>query len=859
MPPVIIGPRCNRRVTCSPDPHNDRSESALVVNPNNPYNLVGASKKFTDPQTYAFSLAAYSSFDSGQSWNESPPFKLLNTGDLDDGGELWTGDSWVGISDPTVAWDDIGNVYLIGLAFGVPSQADPYHLLGLGAYKSTDGGRTWSGPRIVHAGFDDKQWAAGDTNPASPYHGNVYVVWDLETGGLGFSRTKDHGATWIGPGAQPSGTSITSEIGFGEINVATDDNGAIYVFGLGSDNNKAAIKFVKSTDGGETFSPAKVLASGITPVPGQLPGGKFRLETMPTGCCGSMKHIVCAWPDYRDGVARIYYNRSNNGGNSWQGSASGDPLLIGAVASAANQHDFMPQIVSTPNGEIGCVFYEFGPKGGGQTPLIDVVLAVSTDNGHTFPNRVTVTEQPWDPTVDEVYAHGVSTVTFIGDYFGLDASRLGFFPFWTDTRTGVQEIFTARVAVNPADVCIRDSSSDTGTVPSPGFHWEAPDLVVRWHQDGNTTFADQGIQKPILNDHYVYGRVTNNGPNTARNVTLAVAVGNWPQLAGLPGTEFRYPQDWYQGDWATAGLQANRLFLGESAPIDIPNGQTKIIGPVVWFKNQIPDPNVPNPWHPCLLAEVRTDNNDSAGGPNGCDIDADPDPCSYGSYFWGNNNACQRNLSYVPVMAATAAYIELPFLVGSVWSNERFLEVIIDKGRELAETPMKVRMETIRLLGEKPRADRSPGELVLVDGGRVVVRVGTCEAGEIIAAPGTIWRASYPSLVTPQTETCYCAHKVGNEWKLLRRKSGLGFPIAEGELRRMTLSFTTPRTLKPGSRALVRVFQRNAKRVITGSVLLKLEVPKTTKPMRDGQARVAQPTKRVARKSVKAVARKGRR
>ena len=65
MPPTVLGPRCNRQVSCSPDPHNDRSESALVVNPLDPYNMVGSSKKFTDPSTYAFSLVAYYTFDGG--------------------------------------------------------------------------------------------------------------------------------------------------------------------------------------------------------------------------------------------------------------------------------------------------------------------------------------------------------------------------------------------------------------------------------------------------------------------------------------------------------------------------------------------------------------------------------------------------------------------------------------------------------------------------------------------------------------------------------------------------------------------------------------------------------------------------
>jgi len=40
----------------------------------------------------------------------------------------------------------------------------------------------------------------------------------------------------------------------------------------------------------------------------------------------------------------------------------------------------------------------------------------------------------------------------------------------------------------------------------------------------------------------------------------------------------------------------------------------------------------------------------------------------------------------------------------------------------------------------------------------------------------------------------------------------------------MTLSFTTPTGLKSGSRPLVRVFQRNDRRLITGNVLLQLTV-----------------------------------
>ncbi len=812
MPPVIIGPRCNRRVTCDASPANARSESAIAVNPLDPYNIVGSSKRFTVPATYSFSLAAYASFDGGQSWTEAPPLALLP--------------GWAGTSDPAVAWDNLGNAYLVALPFG-PGASLP--LIGIAVYKSTDGGRSWGPPTLIHASTgDDKQWAAGDTNPASPHYGNVYAVWDNGSQ-LAFARTTDHGATWHGVGAQPVGTSLAGDSFSPELSVAAD--GTIYIVWIAGNQ----IKFVKSTNGGDSFSAPAVAASGITTLSTfpategwpTFPGASFRILTLPTGCTGSGNHVIFAWADAREVIggqrrSRIYYRRSNNGGSTWQGPASGQPLLTGAVASAADKHDFHPQIISTPNGEIGCAFYEYGPTGGGEFPpnLIHVVLAVSTNNGTSFDNRVFVTDQAWDPTVDAPIVHGTTHVTFIGDYFGLDASRLGFFPFWTDTRTGVQEMFVSRLSVNPADAYLRDSSTDSGAVPSPGNHWEAPDLIVRRQPDGNTTFVNQDLLRDGHTDHYVYARVKNSGPNPAHNVRLAVTVGNYPSLQALPGAEFRYPQDWYPRDWYSGALQSNHLFLGESAAINVPVGATRLLGPVLWPAAQIPNPAS---WHPCLLAEVRADNNDSAGGTNGCDIQVNPGTCNYGAYFWGNNNVCQRNLSYATVVAAQALHIELPFLVGSVWGSAKSIEVIVDKGRELASTPMTLRMEPVCPPGKVPEPHCPPGEIVFVGDCRVIVRSGHCIAGEIHTTPGTVWRPYCPE-PAPTHETCHGGEKVGQTWRLDQPRAAVGFAVDAGEMRRMTLSFTTPDTLKAGTQTVLRIFQRNDGHIVTGSVQLQLDV-----------------------------------
>lgn len=310
-----------------------------------------------------------------------------------------------------------------------------------------------------------------------------------------------------------------------------------------------------------------------------------------------------------------------------------------------------------------------------------------------------VSDEAWNPALDAPYADANPNVTFIGDYFGLAASPLGFFPFWTDTRTGIQEMFIARVSVYPADLYLRDGLSDVGDVPEPDpVFWESPDIVVRHQPDGDTNFVDQGLLRDGVTNHYGYGRVTNRGPNDTAAATLAVTVGNYPSLLGLPGGEFWYPQDWYPHDWSTPALAANHLYLGESAPLAVPNGQTVILGPVLWPAGQIP---LQGTWHPCLLGEVRCGNDDSAGGTYGADIPADPaDTCPHGSFVYGNNNVCQRNLTYVTKHRRGATRVQLPFVVGSVWdAKPRVVEVTVDKGRALAEVPMTLRMEGLSLPG----------------------------------------------------------------------------------------------------------------------------------------------------------------
>jgi hypothetical protein len=270
-------------------------------------------------------------------------------------------------------------------------------------------------------------------NPGSSYFGRVYVAWGAGASPLRFARSTDHGVHWKGVGNNATGSKL-------------------------ADNT---IEYMRSTDGGDTFEAQKTIVTGVQSLRGSLPligdpniglwphfpGAKFRVITLATGCGFGTeplaKNFVVAWSDYREGAARIYYRKSYNAGASFDGPDNGQPLLAGQWIDP-NLHHFHPQIIATGSGVIGCAYYEYGPKGGEN--LIDVILSASFDQGNTFSDyATTVTDRPWDPAVDAPFSHGDHNVTFIGEYFGLDADSNGFDVLWTDTRTGVQELFYDRV------------------------------------------------------------------------------------------------------------------------------------------------------------------------------------------------------------------------------------------------------------------------------------------------------------------------------------------------------------------------------------------------------------------------------
>lgn len=351
-----------------------RNESALLVNPLDPKHIVGV-EEIALPDG-APAISARVSFDSGASWRESWPLPA-ETG-------------WAGVIGPVLALDAHGNLHLAALALD-PDRSRAF----LVVYRSEDGGIHWTWPAMVLDGGAECCYSiATDLNPTSPFRGAVYLAADMDNT-LCFARSSD-GQSWSGRGRSRPGRLFEGLCFNPEVIV--DAGGRVHVVWMTGPSG-CSILSVCSADGGNTFGDPATVAEGITGVRDGLP------ETAPATCIAPDGVALCVWADDREGRSRIYCRRSRDGGRTWQGPPSGEPLAPDALSS---QHEFQPHLILTPGGEICCAFYEYGHKTPGGGLLVDLAMAVSYDRGATFASRMVLSEQPWDPSVDKPLSRGAT-------------------------------------------------------------------------------------------------------------------------------------------------------------------------------------------------------------------------------------------------------------------------------------------------------------------------------------------------------------------------------------------------------------------------------------------------------------------
>ena len=405
-------------------------EPYIAVDPQNSAHLIGVWQQDRWSDGGARGLRTGYSFDGGLTWTiTQAAFSRCS------GGNAGNGADYERASDPWVTIGPDGIAYQIAIAF----TGDSFRLGSTGAVlssRSTDGGRTWSAPfaliRDGSAQFNDKEAITAD--PLVP--ARAYASWDrLEQNGHGpsyFARTTDGGATWeaarpiYDPGNRNQTLNNQIVVAAGGANAGTLYDFFTEFVTAANNDRTARLGFVRSVDGGASFSGLNVIAT-MQAVGTSDPQNAARtvrdaanIASVATGGNGV---LVAAWQDARfSGGARdgIAFSRSTDGGVSWS-----TPVQVNRVPAAAA---FLPAVAIRGDGTIGVQYYDLRNDTADPATLLADVWLATTTNGVDWTERHVA--GPFDLNRAPVAEGGL----FVGDYQGIASAAGEFIGFHAQTN-----------------------------------------------------------------------------------------------------------------------------------------------------------------------------------------------------------------------------------------------------------------------------------------------------------------------------------------------------------------------------------------------------------------------------------------
>ena len=427
---------------------NAEVEPYVAVDPAHSSKLIGVWQQDRWSDGGARGLVAGFSSNGGKTWGRTTlPFSACAPGGI----------SYERATDPWVSIGPDGTAYAISVSFNESNNANA-----VAAATSTNGGKTWSNLRIVQADnapnfqfFNDKESVTAD--PVTP--GVAYAVWDrLETpngnprashntsaftGPGMFAKTTDGGNTWstptvIVPTAQHKQT-IGNQI------VVDPQSGTLYDFFnliVPPGSHPYNVAFVKSTDGGATWTQPQIVASlltaGVThPNTGQL----IRTgDIIPEPAIDpSSGQLYVVWQDSRfTGFDEVALSTSTDGGASWSA-----PIQVNTNTPGTGP-GFTPAVRVSSDGTVGVSFYDFRNLTAETATLpTDYWFTSSSNQGASFGNEVHLAGS-FD-MLTAPFAAGF----FVGDYEGLEAAGTAFVPFFVQANSGNTsnrtDVFTTNV------------------------------------------------------------------------------------------------------------------------------------------------------------------------------------------------------------------------------------------------------------------------------------------------------------------------------------------------------------------------------------------------------------------------------
>ena len=373
---------------------DSESDALIAVNPTNSDNIVAA---FMQDLGLSTSIAA--SFDKGETWTEVIPQELSRcTGGVDEG-----------FADQAIVFEKNGTLHLFALTGTfTPPWGSPVEwrfdgtmnlVSSIVAYRSTDGGLTWSGPTVISPSGDYQHQCMAATDPN--IEGRVYVVWAVaynpDAVGTGYlddnttyvSRSDDSGLTWSDP-VKVMDASFISDMRVltdGSIIAATTTNTSV------------------SEDGGLTWSEMRPISipnnTGMWNHPEAkngllVSGGSLNMANGPDG---SLYHVGVSEPE----SGQVWLAKSLDKGATWEP----EKMVVDSDGYVCFAHSAV-----APNGNIGVMWYDTREDEPDDGKIITrVYFAVSKDDGDTW-TELQVSE-PFDRNLSGT---GWDLYLYLGDY-----------------------------------------------------------------------------------------------------------------------------------------------------------------------------------------------------------------------------------------------------------------------------------------------------------------------------------------------------------------------------------------------------------------------------------------------------------
>ena len=306
---TTVGPNVDVAGEAFPD--RQKAETTVAVDPRNP-NIIVAGAQDYNLQCCSASghrwHGYYRSIDDGRTWTSSllPGFP----GDTSLQGLSSPLRNFQLTTDPVLAFDRTGNVYYVGIAINVTANKATAF-----AAKYVNDGANYASTTLIPFGTD-KPWIAIDTSGRTN-DGNVYLIYQMQ-GTSVFVRSTDGGSTFSNPIMVPGNVFASG--------IAVDPTGAIYVASLGP---SGTILVSKSTDAGLSLSTPVVAASGLTPIPQVIPqGNRFRVVTLPQ-IAADNRGVYVVTDDNSTGSMNVLFVRSFDGGITWSAPSVINDVSIG--------------------------------------------------------------------------------------------------------------------------------------------------------------------------------------------------------------------------------------------------------------------------------------------------------------------------------------------------------------------------------------------------------------------------------------------------------------------------------------------------------------------------------------------------